>query len=148
MVNLRRLALTALSTLAWNASAELTHPAATPPAPIVSAGSLLQVGASLVLVLAAVAAVAWLMKRLNPHQTASGSAVRVVSATAVGQRERVVLVEVDATWLVIGVAPGHVTALHTMAKPATPISNVPHPASSDNKFAGWLKQTLERGRNG
>ena len=148
MVNLRQLVLAGLSAQAWNACAEMAHPVATPPAPIVTAGSLLQVGASLVLVLAAVAAVAWLMKRLNPHQTASGGAVRVVSATAVGQRERVVLVEVDATWLVIGVAPGHVTSLHSMAKPAVPISNVPNSSSSDNKFAGWLKQTLERGRNG
>lgn len=133
--------------LAWNACAEMTRPAATPPAPIVSAGSLLQVGAALMLVLIVVAAVAWLMKRLNPNQTTSGGAIRVVGATAVGQRERVVLVEVDATWLVIGVAPGHVTALHSMAKPALPITTAPNRSSTDNKFAGWLKQTLEHRRN-
>ena len=32
----------------------------------------------------------------------------------VGQRERVVVVEVGGSWLVLGVAPGQVRALHTL----------------------------------
>ena len=148
MVSLRHALLpVVLSALAWNACAEVTHPAATPPVAIVSAGSLLQVGAALMLVLVVIAAVAWLVKRLNPNQTAFGGVVRVVGTTAVGQRERVVLVEVDNTWLLVGVAPGHVTALHSMAKPLIPVTTVPNPSLSDNTFAGWLKQTIERRRN-
>jgi flagellar protein FliO/FliZ len=139
--------LAALSAFALNASADVTRPLAAAPPPVVSAGSLLQVGAALMLVLASVAAVAWVLKRMSPGQAAFGGAVRVVSATAVGQRERVVLVEVEGTWLVLGVAPGHVSTLHTLPKPAMPATNGAS-APPDNKFAGWLKQTLERRRHG
>ncbi len=123
----------------------MARPLSPSPAPIVSGGSLLQVGGALMLVLAAVAGVAWLLKRLSPHPLAQGSALRIISATAVGQRERVVVVEVDGTWLVVGVAPGQVSALHTMSKPL-PQARQPEPAQSAARFSGWLKQTLERNR--
>ena len=138
--------LAALSLLTLNVGAQVARPLSAPPAPIVSGGSLLQVGGALMLVLAAVAAVAWLLKRLNPHQIAQGGALRVISATAVGQRERVVLVEVDGTWLVVGVAPGHVSALHTMPRPATQARQA-QPAQGGAGFSGWLNQTLERNRH-
>ena len=131
---------------AATASAELIRPATAAPAPVLSAGSLLQVGLALVLVLTAISAVAWLIKRIQPGHAASGNLLRVVSATAVGQRERVVLVEVGATWLVVGVAAGNVTALHSMPKPNTSTGVTGLPAA-DNKFAGWLKQTLDRKRD-
>jgi flagellar protein FliO/FliZ len=117
MVSARHALLFAgLLSSAMPAPADMVRSIAPPPgasAGMVSAGSLLQVGLSLLLVLAAIAAVAWAAKRLNPAQTGSGgpgSALRVISATAVGQRERVVLVEVGATWLVVGVAPGQVSS--------------------------------------
>jgi flagellar protein FliO/FliZ len=102
------------------------------------------------LVLAAIAAVAWAAKRLNPAQTGSGgpgSALRVISATAVGQRERVVLVEVGATWLVVGVAPGQVSSLHSMPRPDI-VPGSSDTRTPDNKFSAWLKQTMDRRTNG
>ena len=137
--------IAALSLFALNAGAEITRPLPAPPAPLVSGGSLLQVGGALMLVLAAVAGGAWLLKRLNPRQLTQSGALRVISATAVGQRERVVLVEVDGTWLVVGVAPGHVSALHTMPRPASQAQQA-KPTQGDDGFSGWLKQTLERNR--
>lgn len=136
-----------LLALAGTAGAEPLRQGTVPPAPAVSAFSLLQVAFSLLLVLAAIAGLAWLLKRLTPHQRSLGGALKVVSATAVGQRERVVVLEIDDTWLVVGVAPGHVGALHTMPK-----RNAPAPeqaaAPGEPGFAGWLKQTLERRHRG
>jgi flagellar protein FliO/FliZ len=92
--------------------------AASPPPAVTSAGSLLQVVLALGVVVAAVYGVAWLLKRMSPLQHQGAGALRVVGATSVGQRERVVLVEINDTWLVVGVAPGQVNALHTLPKPA------------------------------
>jgi flagellar protein FliO/FliZ len=98
---------------------------------------------SLLLVLAAVVMVAWVLKRINlPHQGA-GNALKVISGVAVGQRERVVLVEVNDTWLVVGVAPGQVNALHSMPKGSIPIQSNTAGISS-NDFQSWLKKMMEK----
>jgi flagellar protein FliO/FliZ len=114
-----------------------------PPASAVSSGSVVQVIVSLLFVLAAIVLVAWILKRINMPQNAVGSALRVVSGVAVGQRERIVLVEVNDTWLVVGVAPGQVTALHTMPKNILPNVEAPAP-EVDNKFKNWLKVVMEK----
>lgn len=114
-----------------------------PPTAAVSTGSVLQVVLSLLLVLAAVVVVAWILKRINLPQQGGGNALKVISGVAVGQRERIVLLEVNDTWLVVGVAPGQVSALHTMPKGMLPsASNTT--AGDDNKFQGWLKQMMEK----
>jgi flagellar protein FliO/FliZ len=125
-------------------AAETTRPAyVPPPAAAVSSGSVLQVILSLMLVLAAVFIVGWILKRVNLPQQGAGNALKVISGVAVGQRERIVLVEVNDTWLVVGVAPGQVSALHTLPKGVLP--SAANPASGDdNKFQGWLKQMMEK----
>ena len=86
-------------------------------APAVSAaGSLLQVFIGLVAVLLLIAATAWVAKRLGVSRGSSSSLLHVVSSTSVGTRERVVVVEVGESWLVVGVAPGSVNALMTLPK--------------------------------
>jgi len=125
-------------------AADPVRPAYTPPpSSVVSSGSILQVILSLLFVLAAVVLVAWILKRINLPQNAAGSALKVVSGVAVGQRERIVLVEVNDTWLVVGVAPGQVTALHTMPKNELPVIDTPAP-EVDNKFKNWLKVVMEK----
>ena len=114
-----------------------------PPANAVSSGSILQVIVSLLFVIGAIVLVAWILKRINLPQNAAGSALRVISGVAVGQRERIVLVEVNDTWLVVGVAPGQVTALHTMPKNVLPTTESTAP-ETDNKFKSWLKVVMEK----
>jgi flagellar protein FliO/FliZ len=103
----------------------------------------MQVIFSLIFVLAAIVLVAWILKRINLPQNAAGSALKVISGVAVGQRERIVLVEVNDTWLVVGVAPGQVTALHTMPKNVLPTTDSATP-EADNKFKNWLKVVMEK----
>ncbi len=124
---------------------------ATPTANVspVSDGSMLQVMLGLAVVLAVIAATAWLLKRFGGMARGPASVVKVIGGSAVGQRERVVLVEVGDTWLVIGVAPGHVTALHSMPKgepTASTSEHMAHPAG-DARFSAWFKQVMEK-RNG
>ena len=54
----------------------------------------------------------WLLKRFGPGQTAAGQTLKVVASRAVGAKERVVVLELEDTWLVLGVGGGNVTKLH------------------------------------
>ncbi|MEI8029560.1 MAG: flagellar biosynthetic protein FliO [Comamonadaceae bacterium] len=110
-----------------------------------STGNSLQVIVSLALVLALVGAVAWLLKRFSAFRAPGSGLIRVVAGVAVGQRERIVLVEVDGTWLLVGVAPGQVRALHTMPKAlGAPASDAPSPEPKLAGFASWLSQVTQR----
>lgn len=71
---------------------------------------------SLVVILGLFVLAAWLVKRYLPQVGKTGP-VKVIGATMVGARERVVVVEIENTWLVLGVGGGHVRTLHTFPKP-------------------------------
>lgn len=78
--------------------------------------SIFTVLLSLMLILGGFVAVAWLVRRYLPGVGKQG-VVKVVGATMVGPRERVVVVEVDDTWLLLGVGAGQVRLLDKRAKP-------------------------------
>ena len=122
---------------------EATRPAYTPP-PAVSSGSLVQIIFSLLLVLAAIVLVAWLLKRMNMAQQGSGNLLKVLGTTSIGQRERIVLVEIKDTWLVVGVGSGQIRTLHTLDRPEdiAQQSDAHSPPAEKNKFAAILGNTL------
>ncbi len=122
--------------------------AAPSPLPVspVSPGGMLQVLLGLVAVLAAIAATAWLLRRFVPGQSGAGGMLRVIGGVMVGPKERLVLVELGETWLLLGVASGHVSALHTMPKPQGQ-SVLGGPATREAGFAAWLRRA-KQGRGG
>ena len=77
-----------------------------------------QMTLSLLAVLAMVFAAAWAFKRLQLKGGPAAGLLRIVAGASVGQRERVLVLEVHDTWLVVGVAAGQVRALHSMPRPA------------------------------
>lgn len=95
--------------------------------------------AALALVIAIILICTWLLKRWSNHTTRHGAHLRVVGSTAVGNRERVVIVEVEDTWLVIGVGGGRITKLHE--RPA-PEERTPTVSSSSSRFARRLSKAL------
>lgn len=99
----------------------------------------------LAFVLAIIAGAAWLMKRIAPRTLGNGSVLRVVAGTAVGPRERVVIVEVGSTWLVLGVAPGAVNQLHQMPREES-VAALPAAPNSTPPFAQWLQKMIEKRR--
>ncbi len=112
------------------------------PAAVPDAGaSLLQVFLGLGVVIAALIGSLWLLKRVSaPHGAAAGT-LRVIAGASVGPRERVVLLEVEDTWLVVGVAPGQVNALHQMPKGKLAAGAAAPPGKD---FGAWMKQVMER----
>lgn len=120
-----------------------SSPATGAPISPISIGGALQVFFGLAVVLATVALVAWLLKRLAPGHVSAGGALKLVGGIAVGPKERVVVVEIGDTWLVVGVAPGQVTALHQLPK-------IEHAAteglatSGSPRFAEWLSVVMKQ----
>ena len=139
-----------LATALMQAGSLCAQTAAAPQAayvpPAVSTGGYLQMVLGLALVLGLVVAMAWFMKRLSALPGTGAGLIRVIGAAAVGQRERVVLVEVGETWLLLGVAPGQVRRLHTMAKTDAAIAPAALPAA-DQGFATWLHRMMEKRGN-
>ncbi|QCR10302.1 flagellar biosynthetic protein FliO [Brenneria rubrifaciens] len=88
--------------------------------------------------------IAWLVRKLGfAPQAKQNKLLNVVSSCPVGQRERVVIVEVDNTWLVLGVTAQQVTALHTL--PAQPTSDSSSTAEIKSaNFNQLLKKVLKR----
>jgi flagellar protein FliO/FliZ len=78
--------------------------------------TLLQVLLGLGVVMAAIAAAAWLARRYVPG-VASGGPVRVVGGAMVGPKERVVVLEIEDDWIVVGVTATQVNALHALPRP-------------------------------
>ena len=117
--------------------ASLAH--AQTPAAATSAvgGQMMSLVISTAAVIALIAGAAWLLKRMAPRHYSSTGTLRVVAGAAVGPRERVVVVEIGMTWLVLGVAPGNVNVLHQLPRaeaPAAAVAATHTPAA----FAQWL----------
>lgn len=76
--------------------------------------SLLQTGGGLTLILLLIVGGAWLFKRYGQLPTLGKGLVRILGSVSVGPRERVVVLEVEDTRLVVGVAPGQIRTLHVL----------------------------------
>ena len=77
----------------------------------------MQVTLSLMLVLAAVFAAAWVVRRLRNFGRPGVGAINIIADVALGTKERAVLIQVGAQQLLLGVAPGRVNTLHVLAEP-------------------------------
>ncbi len=84
------------------------------------AGSLVQVTLSLVLVLGAVFAAAWLVRRVKTFGRFASGPIEIIADVSVGTKERAVLVQVGGKQLLLGVTPGRVTTLHVLDEPVSP----------------------------
>ena len=111
-----------------------------------SAGSMFQVVPGLALVLGLIAACAWVAKRIGPGRIAGGGqAIKFVASQSLGAREKVVIVEVNQQWLVLGVSPGRVNTLSQMAKPEQAAAPAPESSSAAKPpFAVWLEKALSK----
>ncbi len=93
--------------------------AASQPLPGVEGAAVVRIILALLLVLAMIAGLAWMLRRYGPVQGAVSGEMRVLASLSVGHRERVVLVQIGETQLLLGVAPGRVQTLHVLDRPVT-----------------------------
>jgi flagellar protein FliO/FliZ len=110
----------ALVAFASSSTASTARPFAAPqsiPQPLPTAGSLGEVTLALILVLAAIFAVAWVLRRVRGFGNRVGTAIDVLAEIPLGQKERAVLLKVGQTQILLGVAPGRVNTLHVLGEP-------------------------------
>ena len=107
--------------------------------PGVSGSAIVQMLIGLALIIGILFVAAYLVRKLNggPRFGPSGP-LRIVGGLAIGARERIVVVEVGETWLVVGVVPGQIKTLHTLARGELPA------AAGEKPFTQWLRQMAER----
>jgi flagellar protein FliO/FliZ len=96
--------------------------------PSLGFGAVLQTVFGLAVVIGLVFACAWLARRLGLQGGPRNALVRTISAASLGGKERVAVVEIGDTWLVLGAAPGNVRLLHTMPAGTLPDATSPNPA--------------------
>ncbi|WP_411859854.1 flagellar biosynthetic protein FliO [Cupriavidus pauculus] len=108
------------------ASSVAASPASHGAAPAISTGgSLAQAGLGLFGVIALILAIAWIARRTGlVRHTNGGGAMKVVGSLMLGARQRLVMVEVGDTWIVLGVSAGEIRPLHTMPAPADRAAHV------------------------
>jgi flagellar protein FliO/FliZ len=110
------------------------------PSPFVS---LVQVVLGLAVVLAAIVACAWAFRRLQRGIGGAPQLLKMVGGIMVGQRERVVVVELHGEWLVLGVTTNQVNLLTKLPRPPGTDASLP---PIDPPFAKWLKAVLDKQR--
>jgi flagellar protein FliO/FliZ len=132
---------TATSRAATVASQAIVSGSAVPSLGVVA---IFQAVFGLLLVVGLILGCAWIARRFGVNRPPPRTGlVKFVSSMALSQKERVVVVEIEDTWLVLGVAPGSVSHLHTLpAREATHASPSPAVAPHVSQFAMDFRQRL------
>ena len=108
----------------------------------VGVGGLSEVAFALILVLAAIFVVAWVVRRMRIASNRVGGAIDVLADVPLGQKERAVLLQVGATQILIGVAPGRVNTLHVLSEPIELAKPPAIPGAGGNTFRTILMRSL------
>ncbi len=107
--------------------------------PELDASSMFSALFSLVVVIAAIVAVAWLARRLQRGRFRDAGVLRVVATQSLGTRERVVLLDVGGKQLLVGVTAQHVNRLLALDEPL----DVEPPSLRTSAFATKLGQMMK-----
>ncbi|WP_236529787.1 flagellar biosynthetic protein FliO [Pseudomonas syringae] len=123
----------------------MSAPLGVPDDSVMNLALLGKTALALVVVLGCVLVFGWLARRVGSRPLAPGKLMRVVSSTGLGQREKVVIVEVRGQWLVLGVTAQQVTALAQMDAPEPEPETVVVPGDNfAERLAVALKHNLKR----
>ena len=125
-----RFLLTFLALTTVPAVAQEAVPAVSPSS-LFTGDYLLQVIGSFVVVILLLIGVLVLLRRFNGVSSQMSGNMRVISSVGVGQRERVVLVQVGEEQILVGVGPGNVRKIHAFNEPVVEPSASSTPSFSD-----------------
>ena len=110
------------------------------PASPLSVGSLTQLTLSLLAIVALIIAIGWVLKRFKLG-TAQGSLdAAVLEDLKVGPRERILLIRVGESQVLVGIGSGGIVPLTPLAAPIVLKAALPAPA-----FAERLREIMKRG---
>lgn len=120
------------------APADSNGPLVTNP---IGIGNFLQMGVGLLVVVGAILAMAWAIRRMGYMQARVSGEMKVLGGMSLGQRERVVLMQVGEQQLLVGIAAGNIRTLLVLDKPISVEATGPHVA--EGSFAQKLQAMLK-----
>ena len=106
------------------------------------AGGLARVTLALLLVLVAVFAVAWVVRRMRGFNNRVAGGIDVLADIPLGQKERAVLLKVGQKQILVGVAPGRVNTLHVLEEPLDLSKPATGPDDSRPSFKSLMLRSL------
>lgn len=136
------LTITFLSVSSVLATEQTTREAGKLSTSPVGANELANVTMGLLLVLALIFALAWLFRRYGNLPSFNKNSIQILGGVSLGTREKAILLEVEGQRLLVGVAPGQVTRLHTFAP--TQNNESPSQSEEDDEFSMTLKQEQQK----
>jgi flagellar protein FliO/FliZ len=104
---------------------------------------LFQILLGLAAVLTLMAVAAWLFKKIGPVNTGNQLPVKVIGGVSVGNRERIMVVEVADQWIVVGITAQQINTLSTMPKQEK-LVETSSTLLKENQFSSWLKRTMDK----
>lgn len=110
-------------------------------APLTPGAGLLQITLALLFVLGLMFFAAWAFKRIGPATSANKIPMKILGGLNVGNRERVMVIEVGDQWLVLGVTASNITNLATLPKQESLLQVTP---ANHGSFQDWLQRTIEK----
>lgn len=81
---------------------------------VIGSDEILNMGTSLILIVAVIFVVAWLYKKIQGTSHNNGGHIRVLAAQPLGPKERVIVVEIAGQQLVLGVTANQIQMLHVL----------------------------------
>jgi flagellar protein FliO/FliZ len=108
-------------------------------------GGIGQVTLALLIVLALVFVLAFLLKKMRAATGARPDGIEVLAQASLGAKERAVVIRVDGTRFLLGVAQGQVSLLQVLTQ-AAPAASPPvqPPLQEKPSFAQLLRRSLGR----
>lgn len=110
----------------------------------IGAEYLVQYSLGLIVVLSTVVALVWVLRRFNRFQSSIGGTLKTLGGLSLGGRERIILVQVGETQLLLGVAPGRIQTLHVLDEPLENKTNVSR-GGQHGLFSKTLSNVMRKG---
>lgn len=98
-----------------------------------------QIVLSLVLVLLIIFVAAWLLRRYGRYPGVAQGNLKVLGALSVGQRERIMLLQVGNEQVLVGVTSSRISRLHLLEEPVEVKDNVPVSSQFSQRLQDALK---------
>jgi flagellar protein FliO/FliZ len=101
------------------------------PASPLSVGSVAQLSLSLIAIVVLILAISWVLKRLKLAGPRSSGEIAVIDQLTVGPRERIVLVRVGESQVLLGIGAQGMVPLTPLTPPVVLKGSTPAPAFTD-----------------
>ena len=109
-----------------------------------SSENLFRVFGGLVFVLILAVAAIWVLKKIQRFPVTASNGIKMVGSMSIGQRERLIVVQLGEEQLLLGVTPGSVNTLHVLQSP------LPNPTGNKSErvfsFQEKLRSVIAQGK--